>query len=114
MRKCYSIKVWDEAIYPNIYADDETEAMNQAWDFFNERKPEFDIVENADNPENPNFGSKDETKMTVMITSTYSADSNVDFVKLSKNNIDFLAWLNKNGYLDPDIKYRIVENEITF
>lgn len=114
MRKSYSVKVWDKAIYPNVFADDETEAMNQAWEFFTNRKPEFDIVENADNPENPNFGSKDEDKMTVMITSTYSTDSNVDFVNLSKSNIDFLAWLNKNGYLDPDIKYRLVENEITF
>ena len=112
MRKCYSIKVWDEAIYPNIYADDETEAMNQAWDFFNERKPEFDIVENADNPENPNFKNKD--KKTMMITSTYEADSKVNFVKLSKSNIDFLAWLYNNGYLDPEIKYSLVENEIDF
>ena len=112
MRKCYSIKVWDEAIYPNIYADDETEAMNQAWDFFNERKPEFDIVENADNPENPHFESKD--KKTVMITSTYEADSKVNFVKLSKSNIDFLVWLNNNGYLDPEIKYGLVENGIEF
>lgn len=112
MRKCYSIKVWDEAIYPNIYADDETEAMNQAWDFFNERKPEFDIVENADNPESPNFESKD--KMTMMITSTYEADSKVNFVRLSQSNIDFLVWLNNNGYLDSEIKYRLVENEIDF
>ena len=112
MRKCYSIKVWDEAIYPNIYADDETEAMNQAWEFFGNRKPEFNIVENADNPENPKFGSKD--KMTMMITSTYEADSKVNFVRLSKSNIDFLAWLYNNGYLDSEIKYRIVENEIEF
>ena len=92
MRKRYSIKVWDEAIYPDIYADDETEAMNQAWDFFNERKD----------------------KMTMMITSTYEADSKVNFVRLSKSNIDFLVWLNNNGYLDSEIKYKLVENEIDF
>lgn len=112
MRKSYSVKVWDKAIYPNVFADDETEAMNQAWEFFTNRKPEFDIVENADNPESPNFKSKD--KMTMMITSTYEADSKVNFVKLSKSNIDFLAWLYNNGYLDPEIKYSLVENEIDF
>ena len=112
MRKRYSIKVWDEAIYPDIYADDETEAMNQAWDFFNERKPEFDIVENADNPESPNFENKD--KKTMMITSAYGDDSPVNFVRLSKSNINFLEWLNNNGYLDSVIKYRLVENEIDF
>lgn len=112
MRKSYSVKVWDKAIYPNVFADDETEAMNQAWEFFTNRKPEFDIVENADNPESPNFESKD--KMTMMITSTYEADSKVNFVKLSKSNIDFLAWLYNNGYLDPEIKYSLVENEIDF
>ena len=79
-----------------------------------ERKPEFDIVENADNPENPNFESKDKDKMTVMITSTYSADSKVNFVKLSKSNINFLEWLYNNGYLDPEIKYSLVKNEIDF
>lgn len=116
MRKSYSVKVWDKAIYPNVFADDETEAMNQAWEFFTNRKPEFDIVENADNPENPNFGSKDEdkTKMTMMITSVYGDDSAVNFVRLSKSNIDFLRWLNNNDYLDSGIKYRLVENEIDF
>lgn len=52
--------------------------------------------------------------MTMMITSTYEADSKVNFVRLSKSNIDFLVWLNNNGYLDSEIKYRLVENEIDF
>lgn len=114
MKNSYTVRVWDEAIYPAITANDKDEAMDVAWDYFNKRQPNFDVVKEADSLGNSIFEAKDNTKRTVMITSTYEANSDVNFVKLSKSNINFLEWLYSHGYLDSEIKYRIVENEIDF